>query len=506
MQRSARILWVAVGVLGLAALAAWWWYRAIDRDLTQPPPRVAAAADAATPMSYFVVPIKLHPEGLEQLATAIPETFALPLDSIGQGNRWIATGTELDGEVRRGPIRLDSVDDGVIVAHAPIELRAGATTNGRRQTLEASADASARITLDVSPDWQLVPTIAIDYAWTGRPAARVLGLRVGFAPLASAALDPTLRVLERGIVATLPQRVPLRPAMERLWTRMHAPLRLSQMPEVWLSAEPAALYLPPPGSLDGAYALLLGVEARLRVVHGPQPVAAAATPLPLLNKALARAPGIAIAAPIDIDYATFEQSLRRTLSTQPMQVTVPRLGEVGIAFEDFKVYPAAPGVVVGAKIAVDTPRGWLDTRGWIYLRGEPVYDAATMTLRVDHLDFSRDIDNTLVNTLSSVVRSRIRGELARAATIDLSAQLTVLRDQVNQRMNATLGELFPPGQLDATTERLLGTRLRASGGVTGLRVDAVIPADTAVTVMARLDAELTLHFEPEAAPQPAQVP
>ena len=148
---------------------------------------------------------------------------------------------------------------------------------------------------------------------------------------------------------------------------------------------------------------------------------------------MTHSPGVAIAAPIDIDYATLEQSLMRTLSVQPLQVTVTGLGAVDTVFKNFKVYPSAPGIVIGARVAVDTPHRWLDTHGWIYLRGKPVYDAATMQLRIDNLAFARDLDNDLVSLLSAAVRNRIRGELVRASTIDLST-----RDPVGVRRSTSI--------------------------------------------------------------------
>lgn len=501
MKAMTRIALVAAAILGLAILGAWLWYRGVDRDLTQPPARVAAVAPQVTPSSHVVIPIEIRTQALEQLAAELPQTFALPLDNIGMGQWWNAANLELRGEIRRGPIKVSSVDDGVIVADAPIGLGIGVARGTAVQALEVGAHATARATLDVAPDWQLVPGVAIAYEWSQRPEQRVLGMRVDATPLASMALDLMLRQLERTIITELPRRAPPRPAMEQLWRRLHEPLQLSQAPEIWLRPDPVAVFMPPPTSLHGAHSMLIGVDAQLRIVHGPKPAAADAEPLPPLIKAITRTPGIAIAAPIDIDYATLRQSLQHALSARPVVLAVPRLGPVEITFEDFKVYPATPAVVIGAKVAVDTPNRWLDTRGWIYLRGEPRYDPATMRVHVDNLDFSRDLDNALVNLLSAAARQRIRTELSRATTIDLSPQIRQLRALVDQRMNTTLGEVIPEPALSPSTRQLFGSRLQATGGVTNLRVHSVVPGETGLTINAQLDADLTLHLQEQEALQ-----
>lgn len=501
MQRSARVrfTWVVACALVLAMLAAWIWYRSIDRNLSQPPPRMAGASVPTTPTSHVVIPVMIRRDGLGQLAAAaIPETLELPIEDIGKGQWWNFANLRFEGEVRRGPIRLSSVDDGVIVANAPLELHVGVLQGGARQDLRAGADATARMTLDVDPDWQLVPDVAIEYAWDERSTFTIPGLPIDFSPLVSAALDPALRELERTIATQLPQRVPLRAEMEQLWVRLHEPVRLSENPEIWLQPDPISVSMPPPTGVGDAYVLLLGIDARLRVVHGPRPSAAIPESLPPLQKDIAHARGVAIAAPIDIDYATLEQSLLRTLSSQPLQVTVPGLGTVDTVFKEFKVYPSAPGIVIGARVAVDTPQRWLDTHGWIYLQGKPVYDATSMQLRIDDLGFSRDLDNRLVSLLSVAVRNRIRGELARASTIDLSSQVARLRAQLDQRLNSSLGDLIPEGQLDPIARQLFGSRLRASGKVNDVRVLAVVPGKDAVTVVAQLGADLTLQLAPEA--------
>ena len=501
MQRSARVsfTWIVASALALAVLAAWFWYRSVDRNLSQPPPRVAGASVPATPTSHVVIPIMIRKDGLGQLAAAaIPETLELPIEDIGKGQWWNFANLRFEGEVRRGPILLSSVDEGVIVANAPLELHVGVLQGGSRQDLRAGADATARMTLDVDPDWRLVPDVAIEYAWDERSTFTIPGLPIDFSPLVSAALDPALRELEHTIATQLPQRVPLRAEMERLWVRLHEPVRLSEAPEIWLQPDPDAVSMPPPTSVGDAYVLLLGVDARLRIVHGPKPAAATPEPLPPLQKAIARAPGITLAAPIDIDYATLEQSVARALSSQSLQVTIPGLGTVDTVFKEFKVYPSAPGIVIGARVAVDTPQRWLDTHGWIYLQGKPVYDAPSMQLRIDDLGFSRDLDNHLVSLLSVAVRNRIRGELARASTIDLSTHVTRLRAQIDRRLNSSLGDLIPEGQLDPLARELFGSRLRATGKVNDVHVLAVIPGEDAVTVVAQLGADLTLQLAPEA--------
>lgn len=483
--------------LFVAALLVGAWLWSINRDLTHPPEEQAGTTVDTAPLSSVTVPLAIDARALEEIAATLPRAISIPrtTHSVRIGLARISAHSE--GEVSRGPIRISAAGGG-LVASTQIAARARLFRGSASQTVRARADVTAKIKLDVTEGWKLAPKISIDYTWLERPHLRLLGrFNVSLGGVADGVIRPQLRRIEREAPAEIARRLPLRPTMDTLWQQFAQPLALDETGGLWLVLEPVSVHLASPRTMDGVLHVAPAVTARLRVVHGPRPPDIEIAALPALNKAPPATDGIVLATRLEAGYEALRASLISTIATRPLSVEVPDLGTVTATIDDFRVYPSYPRVVVGARLAIDAPGRWFDARGWVYLYGTPAYDNDSMRLSVADLDFSRDTDNAAVQFLSAGLRDVIRDSIRRGADVDVSQQVTALREEANGRLNTTLGDIPGVEGLDESTRQMLGARLRLEGTIDQLSAGTVIPTQDALWVNAEFKGRLTLRLDPE---------
>jgi hypothetical protein len=499
--RSHRWLAANLGVLLLLAIAGvgLWYWRAAQQSELPPPPLRHAAQVTATPSepSLLLLPITFEPSALNEIALRMPRQIPIPSRTHRKRFRWGSVSIRTDGRILLTAIKLRAKNDALVfTANADAELNAYVA--GHRQTATALAAIDATVHLDVDQDWRLQPRIELEYRWLEPPTTRLLGMDIDLEHEADKALRGRVPELEQRLTESLRERIDVRAQVERVWARAQQPIALNANPPVWLAIEPLGVYLAPPASNAGALQIMLGLQARLRVVHfvgagSPAIFAVAATPIPLPPPQAGPIPnsGLRLNVDIDADYAAMSATLSTLLGGHTLHLDTAG-GNIDVTFDEFDVYPAAPKLVVGARIRVDGI-GWGATRGWIYLTGTPAYDASKEQLLIRDINFVSATDHPLLQAVSELMRERIRAELASAAHIDLMPQLQKLRIDADTQLNRALDLALDSKQLAPRTRELLAGRLQLSGHLTSVEVAAITPAETALTARIELGAEVSLQ-------------
>src|SRR3546814_10598175 len=101
--------------------------------------------------------------------------------------------------------------------------------------------AHARITLDLTADWQPRATVDLSYDWTHPPGIDFLGQRITFTDQADEKLRPVVRDLERSLPREL-ARLDVRSKLDHLWRQAFTSIDLNaENPPVWARITPRAL-------------------------------------------------------------------------------------------------------------------------------------------------------------------------------------------------------------------------------------------------------------------------
>ncbi len=491
-----RWLFAGAGLLALALLAL-----SLRTHLPGPgeipveaPPRLGMTLPQ-TPVadSLLLLPIELTAAALAEIADQLPEHIPIAPRRERKKFRFGSVSIDTEGDVWLSRTSVRAHDGALWVStDADAELRAELA--GRRKTVRGRAAIDARVTLQVGADWTVKPEIELDYRWLDAPSTRVFGIDVGLRRQADRALQPRLAQLEQRWAESIQKKLDLRARAEQWWTRLQQPIVLSSEPPLWLQVDPASVYWQSPRTEDESLQLLLGVKAKLQLVHGPAPEAREATALPELSL---RAPGetrLLLNLDVQAQYQAMTQALQGALGGKSRTLNYSG-GSATVHFEEFQVYPSAPDLVLGARLRIEG-LGLRDSSGWVYLHGRPSFDAQTHTIRIANIDFVSVSDNPLLQAASELLRERIREQLATAAQLNLSDRLQkaqeTARTQLNQWVERTVGAVDGASDQGARLAQHLHLHLAAS--VDDLQLLDLAPGDEALLLRVSLRGQLALEL------------
>lgn len=279
-------------------------------------------------------------------------------------------------------------------------------------------------------------------------------------------------------------------------------MRVNTQPEAWLSVDPVSAHFLPPQAVGNDLMFNVGLVANLSL-STEKPTTPEAEPLPTLGKAPPSSSGFKIGLPIKANYAMLEEALIEALGRTPITVATPA-GDAKVQVEKVTVYPSAPRLVVGAKVTVDLPDRWLDTKGWVYLFAEPSFDAESKVLRLKNIGFARSVDNSFVRFATAAFVNQIESEIEKRSDVDMSDLLDRAVEQANMLLNKDLSQWMRE-QAEASTEPLnrLVAHSDVTGTIDGLTSVSFLLEDDKLTLIPVVTGSLTVELQPM--PQTADV-
>jgi hypothetical protein len=489
-----------------------------DRALTEKPERVPTTWTPPVVSSEVSIPIRLDREALAQLANdLIPESYEIPSQQLFHaelgassplGGSGIAPGSisiSGHGLVRRtSPVTVTAEPDGLTVAtniHAAFTAEKGALS----QTAMSDARVTARISLGVNEKWEPVVTVTPSYEWTRRPVARLFDLfDLPLGTVAEAELDRQIATLRAALPGLVRGWLPLPSIMASAWEQAHTTVRLPSEPEMWLTVDPVSATLRPPSAEKGDLLLNLGFVADVGL-STDQPATPRAEPLPAPSLAASDVPGFRLAVPTQLGYGALEDAVLAAVGGEAITFGTP-VGEATIQILDVEVYPSAPNLVVGAQVDLDLPDRWLDTKGWVYLRAEPSFDAGTKELRFRNVTFARSVDNTLVRLATAAFSSQIERALESRARVDLRGPLDGAMAWANTLLGADLQQRIRERASQATGP--LGdvlSRIDVTARMDGLSSVSIALEEQRLTLVPVVTGSLNVQLQPALDAPPARV-
>ncbi|MCB1601347.1 MAG: DUF4403 family protein [Xanthomonadales bacterium] len=494
VRSARRWLLAASGLLALALLAL-----SLRTHLPGPgetpveaPPRLGMTLpQTPVPDSLLLLPIELQAAALAEIADQLPEHIPIPPRRERKKFRFGSVSIHTEGDVWLSSTTVRAHDGALWVStNADAELRAELA--GRRKTVRGRAAIDARITLQVGADWTVKPDIELDYRWLQAPSTRVFGIDVGLRRQADRALQPRLDQLEQRWAESIQKKLDLRARAEQWWMRLQQPIVLSSEPPLWLQVDPASVYWQPPRTDDESLQLLLGVRAKLQLVHGPVPDAREATALPALSLQAPEDSQLRLNLDVQAQYAAMTEALQAALGGKSRTVSYAG-GSAIVQFEEFRVYPSAPDLVLAARLRIEG-LGLRDSKGWVYLHGRPGFDPKTRTLSITNIDFVSVSDNPLLQAASELLRDQIRAQLAAAARIDLSDRLTQVQETAQTQLNQWVERAVRDRDNASGQAEKLAKHLHLAASIDDLQLLDLAPGDDALMLRVSLSGKLALEL------------
>lgn len=432
---SRRSLIGLLVLLPLLGVLAWLWLPLSRElallDITQrPQPYVAPRAEQAPPLSFVSIPISLS---LQEIERRVNEK--LPERERRQekfGGRRIRVSLR-----RTGPARV-SGEGNTLRVRAPFAFGAYSKREG---FFKPKIESNGRLTvftsfqLGIAPDWSPKVKARASFRWDRKPRLEVGAFDFGISGLLGRKLQESLDEKAEELSAEGREKLNIRPKAEEGWRRLHEPRRLRESPETWLVIEPRDLYLDPIEVDESTVRLTLGIAAALSTHVGRRPEPLAPRPLPPLQHKLPSERGFDIRVPVFLNYEGLIGELRAKQAGRQV-----RLPQGTVTLRDFEAYTAGRELVLGVSFSADAEGFWWDTRGKVYFTGVPAYDPAARQLRVENFNFTRRVDNPLVQSASWILQDRLRQELARQLVWDVTETILRAQEEFNADLNRSLGD------------------------------------------------------------------
>lgn len=290
--------------------------------------------------------------------------------------------------------------------------------------------------------------------------------------------------------------MPIKSQMETIWSSAHSVIKVSDNPVSWVSIDPVSAFMQKPSSDNGDLVLNIGIVANL-VLSSNRPPTPQAEPLPPLNKqALDGMDGFKVNLPIQLDYGMLSKELTATIGDKAIEFELPN-GDAKVNFKEVAVYPAAPRLVVAARIEADLPDQWLDTKGWIYVYATPKFDPSRMRLVLTDIEFSRAVDNKVASALTLVLRQKLIAKLNKLATIELKAPLDVAIARTNTFLNERLDQHIRGALAKQAGQFGINPRnIDVAGGINSLDAVDITLLENVLVVTPTVRGNLSVTYRP----------
>ena len=436
------------------------------------PPEVGAPPPAAPSLSRFSVPLEYDVTAVLRLVDqVVPKTFG-SMDSIRAVNG--DQRKRYAFEATRGPFTAFATGREVHL-RATFAYRARGYFKARfAPTISAGCGSEKerpRIVVELAtpltltPDWHLVSHARLVSI---RPASIEQRDRCDVGFLNTDVTDRVIGAAKSALTSKLPDidrkvgTVNLTERATGWWGLLSRPIRLTD--SVWLALHPEQLRM---GKVSGEARVLtvpVSLDARPRIVTGPQPQIAVTALPPLAKDSVVD--GFRIEMDGIVDYATATRAVTTALAGRRFT----RAGRT-VAVQEISVLPASRGRLLLSIAFVG------DATGRLQLIGTPRYQPATGIVDVPDLDFDLDTDSRLVSGYAWLRSDELRTTIREKAHVPVQPALEKGRELLLSGLNRKLGDAVT---LSATVDSVAVKGLYVTRDALVVRAEATGEAGVAV--------------------------
>lgn len=445
-------------------------YRALDRDLAEPPQRTSSQQVPAVPPSQVAVKVTLPFERLAAEAdAAAPERYlgsGHGPDACASIGLRVCVGTQYDFIATRGPVRFAQGPGNTIRVSVPLHVTGHGGFRGSGAHLldldakpfEASIDAFADVMLGLEPDWCPRTQVQVGFSNLDARVEIASGAWIRVGDLIEGTLRKEVQKLgERAARVLTCDNV--RRAAQDAWETRSFPLQLPGDPTpLHVNVEPLSIGFSGVKILPSAVTFLLSLGVQASV--SDQAIALERRPLPPWKPVALQSGRLQLAIPLRISYQSLAAHLQGAFAGK--QFSLP--DGVTVVMDKATVYPAGERIAVGAHVKMSLPGHFLSTRGWLYLTARPVVSADGKAVHLADITYSRVLDGSLARVLTPFLDGEIRQRLAATGEIDLTDRIA----KVKELLQAGLAQHSGPMSIDL--------------GAADLRLGRIVPGRDALFV------------------------
>lgn len=364
-----------------------------------------------------------------------PITFPLQAlkDKINQALDPVLIGKETsDGKVkgivsfrvkRMGSVRVQYVDQQVLLS-APLQM--WLTKPFSKDTTPpdrpfCAMEVNFKTPISVTSNWRIASrTTFSDYTWIRKPEMRLLGANISLTNMVQRVLDKHKADIEQAIDSAVYEKLRLDQMVAPTWRDLQKPMLIDKKYGLWLVPNPISVAAGKVGGNEKQLTVPLRIAFETSTKLKPETPEYVRTPLPLLQKRDQVSLISSLHLMNFIPYADINRMLAITVNKQDKKMVMGSL-----TLKKASVYGAQHALIVKADV-----EGLFD--GTVYLKGRPVFDTLTNTLKVDSLDFDGESGSILSKKAGALWHDSLRKLLEELITIKLGDDIAKLPNKINQ--------------------------------------------------------------------------
>lgn len=298
---------------------------------------------------------------------------------------------------------------------------------------QGSGVAHARAALAVQPNWSVVAHTSGDIKLSESRIA-VGSMRVDLTDMLNRNSAQLSRPMFTALDRDIPKLLRLKPQMQKLWAQSFKPIRVGKKPLAWLLLQPQSIRFANPTTANDALSVALAIDGRARVVVTDTPPEPKPTPLPKLMPLRERGNAFHFTMPATLSYHEASRLAMQALAKNPV-----RIGNgMTVRFQQLAILPSGQDVVVQATFCVK--QGWWDIFDWFdscgtgYLRGVPVFDQKTETIRIAHVHYDVATEGVVLTVARAFEGDALGKQLEKRLVFAVGKEITKLRDSISKAL------------------------------------------------------------------------
>jgi hypothetical protein len=403
----------------LISLAALFCITQCQKEKAQPPKAEGFDPPIPPAISYLAGPVTFQLKELENKINRELDPVLVGKDTKGGK----AGGIVSFRIVRSGPVQI-RYESQQVKFSAPLQLFLAKPFSSDKTAPEkpfCALHVNFQSPLTVTPDWRLSSQVKfVDYQWIIPPEIRLLGMEISLTNFAQKIIERHRTDIETAIDSAIHRDLRLDKTVSPIWHDIQNPLLINKEYGLWLLPRPVSVAA---SSITGNND---SISTHLRIAFETKTELKAETPvypktkLPPLQKRDTVSQVSDLHLMSFIPYEDINQMLARKLSKEPKKLAMGAL-----TVKQASVYGGQHALIVKAELS-----GLLN--GTIYLRGRPMFDTLTNTLRIQNLDFDAGTKSALPQVTSAAWNNGLRQMLEGLLAIPLGDDIAQLPDKIQQ--------------------------------------------------------------------------
>ncbi|HUJ04229.1 MAG TPA: DUF4403 family protein, partial [Rhizomicrobium sp.] len=293
---------------------------------------------------------------------------------------------------------------------------------------DASADglAQTETALALGPDWKLESdtqgTIKLSDA-----DLNIGPLKMHVASLWNHNEDKLTKPIFKELDRRIASAVKIRDQAKRFWLKMQRPIRVGKSPTAWLLLQPEKISISGPFTAKDSLSASISIEGRPHVVIADTEPEMKPAALPPPQHGIASSNAFAVSVPVLLPYAEAASLALKRLADHPLRVNGDKVN-----FDKLEILPSGEDVIVATHFCVAQswdPFGWFDACGDVYLRGAPVFDSATDTIRVANVHYDVASENAMLAAMRALAGDELGKGLETKLVFDVSKDIAKLQNE-----------------------------------------------------------------------------